>query len=259
MNNPKISIITITYNSEKTLEETILSVVNQNYDNIEYIIIDGGSKDGTLDIVEKYNNKVSVVVSESDKGISDAFNKGIKNATGDIIGIINSDDFLADGALQILAQNYKANIDVLYGNVVICDENGKSQHILKSKEDLSTINYQFCITHPATFVSKKAYEKFGVFSLDYKCAMDYDLLLRFYKRNAKFKYIDENLAIFRMGGVNQQMRRKTIGEVRDVSIKYGGNPIIAYFHYYKKIVVDKVKPILLRKNINLKNKRVKSI
>lgn len=100
---PKISIVTITYNSEKTLEETILSVVNQNYCNLEYLIIDGGSKDSTLKIEDKYRDKISFVISEPDKGIIDAFNKGIKYASGDIIGIINSDDILCDGALQAIA------------------------------------------------------------------------------------------------------------------------------------------------------------
>ena len=89
--NPKISIVTITYNSEKTLEETIQSVVSQEYNNFEYLIIDGGSTDHTLDIVNKYRDKIAVVVSETDKGISDAFNKGIRLATGEIIGIINSE------------------------------------------------------------------------------------------------------------------------------------------------------------------------
>ena len=99
----KISIITITYNSEKTLENTIKSVIGQNYDDLEYIIIDGGSKDGTLKIAEQYKKYISVIVSEPDNGISDAFNKGISHATGELIGIINSDDMLADGALKTIA------------------------------------------------------------------------------------------------------------------------------------------------------------
>ena len=100
---PKISIVTITFNSESTVEDTIKSVVSQDYPNLEYIIIDGGSKDGTLEIVDRYRDRIAKVVSEPDKGISDAFNKGIRNATGDIIGIINSDDILLPGALSAVA------------------------------------------------------------------------------------------------------------------------------------------------------------
>lgn len=100
MKSPKITIITVSYNSEETIEETINSVVNQDYNNLEYIIIDGCSSNGTMDIVNKYASKITRIVSEPDKGISDAFNKGIKYATGDLIGIINSDDLLVDGALK---------------------------------------------------------------------------------------------------------------------------------------------------------------
>ena len=102
---PKISIITISFNSDKTLEDTINSVISQDYPNLEYLIVDGGSKDRTLDIVDKYRDKIDVVVSEPDKGISDAFNKGIQLATGEIIGIINSDDLLMPGALQEISDH----------------------------------------------------------------------------------------------------------------------------------------------------------
>ena len=115
MKNPKISIITICYNSEAHLEEAILSVVNQAYKNKEYIIIDGGSTDKTLSIIEKYRNKIDYFVSEPDKGISDAFNKGIKVATGDMIGIINSDDKLEKDALQMVAESYEDSVDLSRG------------------------------------------------------------------------------------------------------------------------------------------------
>ena len=105
MELPKISIITITFNSEKTLEETIESVLSQNYPNLEYLIIDGGSSDGTLEIVKRYKDKIDFVISEPDRGISDAFNKGIRYATGEIVGIINSDDLLLPDALHKVAEN----------------------------------------------------------------------------------------------------------------------------------------------------------
>ena len=118
---PKISIVTITYNSENTVEETIKSVISQGYPNLEYVIIDGASTDGTLDVVSKYSDRIAKIVSEPDKGISDAFNKGIKHATGEIIGIINSDDILLPGALQAVADAYEEGVGVYRGNIFIWD------------------------------------------------------------------------------------------------------------------------------------------
>ena len=115
---PRITVITITYNSAATLEETIRSVTMQDYPALEYVIIDGGSTDGTLDIVQKYKDQIQVVVSEPDKGISDAFNKGVTRATGEIIGIINSDDILLPGALQKLAEAYDPRVDVYSGLIL---------------------------------------------------------------------------------------------------------------------------------------------
>ena len=122
MELPKISIITITFNSEKTLEETIESVLSQNYPNLEYLIIDGGSSDGTLEIVKRYKDKIDFVISEPDRGISDAFNKGIRYATGEIVGIINSDDLLLPDALHKVAENYDSNVGVYRGNTVIWND-----------------------------------------------------------------------------------------------------------------------------------------
>ena len=116
---PLISVVTITFNSEKTVEETIRSVVSQDYPNLEYIIIDGGSTDSTLQIVDRYRDRIALVQSEPDKGISDAFNKGILKASGEIIGIINSDDLLSEGALKAIADNYDPSIDVYSGKRVI--------------------------------------------------------------------------------------------------------------------------------------------
>lgn len=257
MQNPKISIITITYNSEKTLEETIKSIKSQNYDNLEYIIVDGGSKDSTIEIIKRYGDVVSKYISEPDEGISDAFNKGVLMAQGDIIGIINSDDMLCEGSLNKLASAYDGETDVYYGNAVICDEKGKRLSILTSSEDLSTLPYSFCIVHPATFVTKKAYEKYGFFDKEIRCAMDYDLLLRYYKAGAKFKYLDENLSVYRTGGTNMKLRKITIDEVRDVSVRYGGSPAKANFIRLKKILVDKLRPI--QKFLKIKNKRVRDI
>lgn len=122
MKKPKISIITVCYNSEAHLEEAMLSIINQSYANKEYIVIDGGSKDNTLAIIDKYRDKIDYFVSEPDKGISDAFNKGIKAATGDIIGIINSDDFMMPDALHKVAEQYEEGVDLYRGYTLVWNE-----------------------------------------------------------------------------------------------------------------------------------------
>lgn len=253
MEKIKISIVTITYNSEKTLEETINSIKAQNYENLEYIIVDGGSKDKTLEIVEKHSDVVTKVISEPDEGISDAFNKGVAMAEGELVGIINSDDLLFEGALDRLAEAYDGKTDVYYGNIMVCDEQGNNLHILKSYENLSGLPYNFCIAHPATFVTKEAYNRYGVFRKELRCAMDYDLLLRYYKAGAQFKYIDCNLATYRTGGVNMKMRKRTIKEVRDISVYHGGSKFKANAILLKKKLRDKLS------FIKIKNKRVSKI
>ena len=230
MNNPKISIITITYNSEKTLEQTIQSVISQNYDNLEYLIIDGGSTDHTLDIVNKYRNNIAVMVSEPDNGISDAFNKGIERATGEIIGIINSDDLLCPNALSAVAAAYEATVDVYRGNTQYWDEqNGITYRGIPSMEFPANHILPKSVCHQSTFVTKAAYTKCGGFRTDFRYSMDYDLLVRFYQKSTKWKYINIDLAISRMGGVTDQTsfwkKRK---EVYSIVVANGGSKWYAY-------------------------------
>ena len=257
MNDPKISIITITYNSEKTVRSTFESIRKQNYDNLEYIVIDGGSTDSTLDIAKEYSDIISTIVSEPDNGISDAMNKGIRLATGDLIGIIHSDDMLAKNALTILSNNWDNSIDVFYGDCMVCSEEGNKIHILCGSDDLSKMNYGFCISHPSTFVTRKAYKKYGLYDKKLKCCMDYDLFLRMYKQKANFKHINEVLAWYRMGGTNQIMRNNTLKESCQVSIRYGGSYIIANLIKYRKKLFDILRPLAYK--IGFRNKRVKRI
>ena len=165
---PKVSIITITFNSENTLERAIKTIIDQRYENLEYIIVDGGSKDGTLDIINKYSNYISKWISEPDKGIADAFNKGIGLATGDVIGIINSDDGLEAGALIALAENYNPAIDVYKGNIFFWNEdsNKKIREVPSMHSSYSGWKLRLC--HQGTFVTKKSYEKYGVFDINLK-------------------------------------------------------------------------------------------
>jgi len=200
----KISIVTICYNSAATIEDTIKSVFSQNYSDIEYIIIDGGSKDGTLEIVNKYKDKISKIISEPDKGLYDAMNKGIKMATGDVIGILNSDDFFAgNDVLSKVANAFTVEIDLCYGNIEYIDRvdtNKKVRFWRAGEYKKGKLNNGWIMPHPAVFVRRNLYEKFGLFNLEFRIAADYELLLRFFTHDIKVKYIDETLVRMREGG-----------------------------------------------------------
>lgn len=203
----KITIITVCYNSGKTIKDTIESVLAQNYKNFEYIIIDGKSKDNTVDIIKSYEPKFNGKmkwISEKDKGIYDAMNKGVKLASGDIIGLINADDILATpNAFQIIVDTFKnENCDGTYFNLRVLDENMKKViRVFNPKKG----NYKlgWYPPHPTLYLKKDVYDKIGLYSLDYKIAADYDLMIRVMKDSGiKLSYIKEVLVYMRGGGVS---------------------------------------------------------
>jgi glycosyltransferase involved in cell wall biosynthesis len=204
----KLSIITITYNSALTLENTIQSVIQQSYENSEYIIVDGQSTDGTLNIIEKYKNHIHQFVSEKDKGLYDALNKGIKMATGDVIGILHSDDFYAyDKVLEnVMHLIQTENSDAVYADLDYVDKNDTSKIVRKWKSG----NYKpgaflngWMPPHPTFFVRKDCYQKFGMFNLLLKSAADYELMLRFiHKHQIRLSYLPECIVKMRTGGTS---------------------------------------------------------
>ncbi|CAM3516936.1 glycosyltransferase family 2 protein [Pontibacter korlensis] len=194
-----VSIITIVYNGEKYLEQTIRSVLGQSYKNIQYIIIDGGSTDGSIEIIRKYESQIAIWISEPDRGISDAFNKGIALATGDLIGILNADDWYEPEAVSKMVAHFKPD-SVLHGNTQYWNENGSRAH--QAKPNLDILPLEMSLNHPTVFVSKNLYKRYGVFDLNYKLAMDYQLLLRFYAAGVKFIHIDDIVTNMRLGGVS---------------------------------------------------------
>lgn len=223
MNIPKISIITIAYNSEKTIERTIKSVIQQNYSNLEYIIIDGGSTDGTLDIIRKYETKITVWQSEPDNGISNAFNKGIRLATGEIIGIINSDDGLMPNALTNLSKSYEVDVDVYRGKVLLWKEDTGIQ-----MEEIPSMHLSLCglnyISHQSTFVTKKAYLKYGMYDESCRYVMDFDLLLRLQNAGTKWKFVDEVLAYYTLGGLTfTEFTQVRLDEIKMIIRRHGGS------------------------------------
>ena len=258
----KISIITITYNSEKTVKDTLESVLQQSYRPLQYIMVDGLSTDRTIEIIKEYEPRFLdqgiefSFKSEKDKGISDAFNKGIARADGDLIGIINSDDMLCDEALQVLAKNYNEEISVYYGDCIIFKDENSDKYVGKPKTDLERLKWTMGLYHPACFVRHQAYEKYGVFSNDLKYCMDRELLLRFYINGCVFKYIETPLAYYREGGVNQTNYRKNLKEGTKISIDYGMNPVKAYtlmiWKYLKQLIWRVVQIIGAEKLIHKK-------
>ena len=203
---PLVSIITPSLNSEKTIEDTIKSVVNQTYSNIEYIIVDGGSRDGTLKIIERYQEKISRWISEPDQGIFDAMNKGIDLSSGEIIGIINSDDWYMEKAVEKVVNSYISHpeTDIFFGDCMVVLE-GIDFAFLR-RGCLSRLLEEMSINHPTCFITRSAYDKWGKFDTDFKFAADYELALRFYFSGAKFLYIPEVLAFMRKGGASESIK-----------------------------------------------------
>ncbi len=201
----KVSIITVCYNSEKTIEKTIKSVLGQTYDNIEYIIVDGASSDGTMDIVSSYRDSFGdrmTVISEPDDGIYYAMNKGIERSAGELIGIINSDDWYEADAVEKVVEAYNEHhenpLTVYYGLTGIIRDGGMLEVARSFHDNLENE----MILHPSCFVTKAAYDRIGVFDTGYTSAADYDLMLR-YKRSGQVDFVpvEAHIANFVIGGM----------------------------------------------------------
>lgn len=201
----KISIITISFNAEKTIEDTIVSVLNQTFPHIEYIIVDGLSTDKTLKIVSKYQDKIHKIVSEKDAGLYDAMNKGVDLATGDVIGILNADDFYFDQfVIEKVMKLFDKDIDGVYGDLVYVDALNTNQ--LKRKWISGEYHDGMFLKgwmppHPTFFVRKSVYQKFGKFNTLLKSSADYELMLRFiHKHKIRLNYLNEVIVKMRVGG-----------------------------------------------------------
>ena len=238
--NPKISLVTVCKNSEKYIERTIRSIIDQNYENLEYIIIDGGSTDGTLDIINSYRNNISKLISEKDKGIYDAFNKGLKNYTGDIIGFVNSDDYLLENALDTISKYYQnyPNVDFFFGSVK------KHWGILHGYKPWKIFyTWGFYSSHSTGFyIKKEAAQKVGFYNLDYKYSADYDYFYRMIVKH-KLKGIatkkNEVLGVFSRGGFSSKIDFLDHAfECTKIRINNKQNIIIVLFTFVIKILFN---------------------
>ena len=205
----KVSIITVCFNSSATIRDTIESVLAQDYHDIEYIIVDGGSKDSTMYIVNEYRDQIATIVSEPDKGIYDAMNKGIRLATGDVVGILNSDDFYeSPEVLTAVAGKFiqEPDADLIFGDLVFVNPTNLTKITrFYSLHGYSAwkLRFGWMPPHPATFIRKAVYDKYGLYKMDFKIAADYELFVRLLLvNNLRFLKMDKILVRMRSGGAS---------------------------------------------------------
>lgn len=225
MQNVKISIVTPCYNSEKTLRRTLDSVSDQDYRAFEYIVVDGGSTDSSVDIARSHP-AVSRVISEPDDGISDAFNKGILAATGDVVGIINSDDWYESDALARCAKRMSdPSVDIVYGRLRYWDGSTPMETYIPNH---TLLNKEMTVNHPTMFVRRSLYKNFGNFDTKYKYAMDYELALRFYSLGANFSFVDATMANMSIGGASDVYWKQAYIESARIKSKILQQPFSAW-------------------------------
>ena len=223
MFQPKLSVITIVYNNVRDIERTVLSVLNQSYANIEYLVIDGVSNDGTLGILKKYEGKISRLISERDKGIYDAMNKGLALANGDYVLFMNSGDeiYASDTVEKIFAT--ESDGDIYYGETEMYDENWKSlgQRRHRAPDHFTWKDFRFgmCISHQAIYIRRSLTEPYD---LNYQLSSDIDWIIRATKKAKKIVNVKMNVAKYLMGGMSKKKHRQSLVERFHIFSKYYG-------------------------------------
>ena len=206
----KVSIITVVFNNATTIGDAIDSVLKQTYPNIEYIVIDGASTDGTVKIIKSYGDKITTFISEPDSGLYDAMNKGINKATGDIVGILNSDDFYVDEqVIETVVDAFEQNnVDAIFADLVVVNPDNLKKtvrHYSSKAFHPRKFAYGWMPAHPTFFVKKSCYDTYGLYKTDYKIAADYELLTRFlYRHYISYHYLEKVIIKMRTGGVSTQ-------------------------------------------------------
>ena len=223
----KVSLIMPVYNAEKTIRCALESAINQTYENVEIIVIDGQSTDKTVQVIEEYRDHIDYFVSEKDKGYADALNKGIEAATGDYSIILAADDFFLPKGVEIFVNSINGNPDVWCGNMLVLKERGIVTKFNRAKR-LEDINQTTVMAHPATFFKIKAFEQYGNYDINYNINSDSELILRWYKNGAKFQLSDEFISLFTCGGISttddmeDNVNNLTdISQGEEIAIKYG--------------------------------------
>ncbi|MBO6497566.1 MAG: glycosyltransferase [Roseivirga sp.] len=239
----KVSIVTVVYNGASFIKSAIKSVLSQDYSDIEYIVIDGASTDGTMDIINQYKDQISHIISEPDQGIYDAMNKGVSLATGDVIGILNSDDFYSTNTVisDIVEKMTAEGVDSVYGNLVYVDPTNKEvvkRYWQSGRFTRKRFLYGWMPPHPTFFVRAEVYKKYGMFNLSLKSAADYEFMLRvLYKEKISTFYINKLITTMRDGGTsNISLKNRIRGNNEDqLAWKLNGLKPFFFTRYLKPL------------------------
>jgi glycosyltransferase len=243
----KVSIITVSYNSSDTIRKTFNSVKNQNYDDIELIVVDGGSNDSTVSIINENKNFIAKFICEPDNGIYDAMNKGIKLASGDIIGILNSDDIYSSENIisEVVSQFKKTKCDVLFGNINYMNQKGEIVRTWNSSPyQRGSFSKGWHPPHPSLFVKKSVFNSCGLFNTDLKIAADFEFMLRvFEKNNFRILYLNETFVSMLVGGKSNTFRGIIIGH-KEIKLAFKKNNIYLPKFYFVRRYFNKLKEYL---------------
>jgi glycosyltransferase involved in cell wall biosynthesis len=244
-NLPLISVVTVVFNGKEHIEDCMKSVLAQTWKNIEYIIIDGGSTDGTLDLLRKYDDKIDYWVSEKDSGISEAFNKGIRCSTGSFIGIINSDDWYEHNALESVATaTMKGDAaEIICGRIQYWKQDRLD---FEFESDPSRLDLEMTINHPSCFVRYDIYQKWGGFRDRFKYSMDYELVLRFKTKGVKFISLNQLISNMRLNGASDKYWFRALSESRQIKIELLGHPFQAWVYWCFQVMRRIIRDLFLR-------------
>lgn len=246
----KLSLITVTYNSSQTLRDTLQSVMNQTYSDIEYIIVDGASKDNTVSIIKEYEPKFNgrmKWISERDNGLYDAMNKGIRMATGDVVGILNSDDLFMDvHVLEDIAKVFDPSTDAIFGNLYFVNQEDVNQIVRVWKgTPYKSFKNGWHPAHPTFYVRREVYEKYGVFDTTFDVSADFELMLRLIEKHGiRTKYLDRYMVRMRMGGESTGSIKNIIRGNKNIfrAFKKNGIKVSPLYPVYRLLpkVIDRI-------------------
>jgi glycosyltransferase len=241
----KVSIVTPVYNGEKTIARCIESVLSQSHPDIEYLIIDGGSTDNTVNIIKDYGVRY---ISECDAGVYDAFNKGIRISSGEIVHILNSDDVYrgSDRVALVIEVMEEKKLDVCHGYVELCNENNQNRKLIGKNVTKHELLKKMRVAHPSTFVRRQVYETYGTFSVGFKVAADHDFLLRIWD-DVEVGFIPEIIVDMSVGGISTSQYKTSYAESFAASLINGYSPWEGFINYNYEMIKNYILDVIKRK------------